>query len=139
MSILKKSIITDVHLQEAATLKSLWDMNRSRRTQSEFGAHYGLGSQTNIGHYLLGRSPLNLRSASAFAAELKCDISDFSPRLASDRLQLGGPISACVNESNPLEWKLLNLFRELTTSQQELLFTVIEAAHKHAKRLKQAP
>lgn len=84
MSDSKRSKITEVHIDEAARLKSLWDDGRPRMTQAEFGEHYKLGNQANVGHYLSGRSPLNLRAAMAFANELKCDIADFSPRLAAE-------------------------------------------------------
>lgn len=88
MSDLKRSKITPVHIEEAARLKALWNDGRPRRTQAEFGEHYGLGNQANVGHYLNGRSPLNLRAAMAFGRELKCDVADFSPRLAEEGLRL---------------------------------------------------
>jgi hypothetical protein len=77
----KRSKITQVHQDEAAKLRELWT-SRKHRTQAQFGEHYGLGSQANVGHYLQARSALNLTAAAAFATELQCRISDFSPRLA---------------------------------------------------------
>jgi hypothetical protein len=67
---------------EAARLKSVWN-SRPHRTQAEFGDAYGLGNQSNVGHYLNGRSRLNFTAAAAFAKELGCQIADFSPRLAA--------------------------------------------------------
>lgn len=87
----KRSKITDEHRQEAARLKALWDDGRPRRTQAVFGEAYGLGNQANVGHYLAARSPLNAKAAAAFAAELKCSVADFSPRLAAEIAQLGVP------------------------------------------------
>lgn len=67
---------------EAARLKAIWN-SRPHRTQAEFGDAYGLGNQSNVGHYLNGRSRLNFTAAAAFAKELGCQIADFSPRLAA--------------------------------------------------------
>lgn len=67
---------------EAERLKAIWN-SRPHRTQAEFGEVYGLGNQSNVGHYLNGRSPLNFTAAAAFAKELGCQIADFSPRLAT--------------------------------------------------------
>jgi hypothetical protein len=67
---------------EAERLKAIWN-SRPHRTQAEFGDAYGLGNQSNVGHYLNGRSRLNFTAATAFAKELGCQIADFSPRLAA--------------------------------------------------------
>lgn len=90
----KRAKITDEHLVEAAKLKTLWDDGRPHKTQAVFGEHYELGNQANVGHYLNGRSPLNLKAASAFAQELACDIAEFSPRLAAELTRLRGSASA---------------------------------------------
>lgn len=83
MSDKRRAKITDDDRRESARLKELWD-SRPHRTQAEFGEHYKLGNQANVGHYLLGRSRLNVRAATAFAQELNCSVSDFSPRLAAE-------------------------------------------------------
>ncbi|GDY37254.1 S24 family peptidase [Acidovorax sp. NB1] len=90
----KRSKITDEHRAEAARLKALWDDGRPHKTQAEFGEHYGLGNQANVGHYLNGRSALNAKAAAAFAAELQCKVSDFSPRVAGELAMLGGSAPA---------------------------------------------
>lgn len=86
----KRSKITDVHREEAARLKSIWDDGRPHRTQAVFGEHYGLGNQANVGHYLNGRSALNAKAAAAFATELGCSVADFSPRVADELALLRG-------------------------------------------------
>lgn len=79
----KRAKITDEHRQEAALLRALWESKKGQRlTQEKFGEAYGLGGQAMIGHYLAGRSALHEKAAAAFAAELGCKVSDFSPRLA---------------------------------------------------------
>ena len=87
----KRPKITDEHREEAARLKALWD-SRQHRTQAEFGEHYGLGGQANVGHYLLGRSALNPKAALAFATELGVQVAEFSPRLAVDLDKVTGGI-----------------------------------------------
>lgn len=89
----KRSKITDVHKEEAARLKALWEDGRTRRTQAIFGEHYGLGNQANVGHYLNGRSALNVKAATAFAAELGCKVAEFSPRISEELERLGGSVS----------------------------------------------
>lgn len=93
MSDPKRAKITDVHRGEAAALRALWDAKRPKRTQAEFGEHYGLGNQSNVGHYLAARIPLNLKAAAAFASELGCDVADFSPRVAVELGQLGSAVA----------------------------------------------
>ena len=86
----KRSKITDEHREEAARLKALWEDGRPRRTQAIFGEQYGLGNQANVGHYLNGRSALNVKASVAFATELGCQVSDFSQRIAEELERLGG-------------------------------------------------
>ena len=83
----KRSKITDEHREEARKLKALWDA-RALRTQAQFGEAFSLGNQSNVGHYLNARSPLNLSAALAFSKELGVEISEFSPRLMLERNQL---------------------------------------------------
>lgn len=90
MNELKRSRITDVHRQEAARLKAIWEDGRPRKTQAEFGEYYGLGNQANVGHYLAARSPLNPKAAAAFALELGVSVAEFSPRIAADIVSLSG-------------------------------------------------
>ncbi len=85
----KRSKITQEHVLEAEALKRLWKGRARKCTQEEFGAKYGLGSQANVGHYLGARSPLNIKAASAFAKEIGCQVSDFSPRVAAEMALIG--------------------------------------------------
>lgn len=55
----------------------------TRGTQAVFGEKYEIGNQSAVGQYLRGAAPLNLAVAHKFAECLGCQISDFSPRLAS--------------------------------------------------------
>lgn len=88
---------------EAARLKAIWN-SRPHRTQAEFGDAYGLGNQSNVGHYLNGRSRLNFTAAAAFAKELGCQIADFSPRLAAQLARIS-PVDITLPRTpgNPMD------------------------------------
>lgn len=85
----RRSKITDLHRQEAAKLKDLWD-SKPHPTQAVFGETFDLGNQANVGHYLNGRSALNVKAARAFAEVLGCNIDEFSPRVAMELAALAG-------------------------------------------------
>ena len=136
----KRSKITPEHQQESARLKALWDDGRPHRTQAVFGEAYGLGNQANVGHYLNGRSPLNPKAAVAFAAELGCSVSDFSPRVAEELAQLSGMARP---QNSPATRSLNPAPRESTLEQMldvlaNTLETLPEAARLEAAPLLQA-
>lgn len=79
----KKSKISEENRRESAALLSIWNAKHTL-SQTDFGEAYGLGNQSNVGHYLHARNPLNLKAAMAFATHLDCEIADFSPRLARE-------------------------------------------------------
>jgi hypothetical protein len=128
----KKSKITEEHREEAAALKALWDDGRPRRTQTEFGEAYGLGNQANIGHYLLARNPLNLRAALSFAKELKCKVSEFSPRVATEIEQLLPLLTDQLPHSlqTDQERQLVHLFRELSPASKGLALGIVLGVHE---------
>lgn len=79
----KKSKITAENRAESAALLAIWKAKHTL-SQNDFGEAYGLGNQSNVGHYLHARNAINLKAAMAFASHLDCDIADFSPRLARE-------------------------------------------------------
>lgn len=129
----KRPKITDVHRQEATRLKALWD-DRKQRTQAEFGEVYGLGNQANVGHYLLGRSPLNIKAALAFATELRCQIGDFSPRLAAELEPITvAPITSGSPTTDELERQLLEMFRALPLESKDMVLHLANGLYNAAK------
>lgn len=80
----RKAIVTQEHLEEARRLREIWDRTPDRGTQESFGARYGIGSQSAVGFFLNGKTPLSLKAAKGFARGLGVPISDFSPRLAKE-------------------------------------------------------
>ena len=89
--------------QDAARLKLLYEEYRRNGglKQEEFAPKYGLKSQSNMGHYLNARRPLNLRAAVGFAEGMGVPIERFSPRLAAEASK-AAPLSR--NTAEPAPW-----------------------------------
>ncbi|NMG64349.1 hypothetical protein GPA19_05240 [Azoarcus indigens] len=85
MSTQKKAKVEQIHIEEAARLKALYETQRPEKmSQEKFGATYEIGSQGVVWQYLNARIPLNLEAALKFAKGLSCSVGQFSPRLAKD-------------------------------------------------------
>ena len=67
---------------EGAKVKAMMRVRGLR--QEETARRCGIGSQSNLSHYLSGRRALTLAYASKLAGVLGCSIADFSPRLARE-------------------------------------------------------
>lgn len=83
----REAIPSNVVEAEAKALKTLWDAARAEKRvppQTEVGAAFEIGTQGAVWQYLNGHRPLNLKAARGFAAALKCQIADFSTRLAKE-------------------------------------------------------
>lgn len=129
----KRSKITDEHRREATSLKAIWDA-RKQRTQAEFGEAYGLGNQANVGHYLLGRSPLNVKAALAFATELRCKVDEFSPRIAAELEPLtAAPGGSGAPTADELERQLLEMFRALPLESKDMVLHLANGLYNAAK------
>ena len=87
----RKANITAIHVEEARLLRHLWK-ERHTLSQEEFGQQYDIGTQGAVWQYLNHRTPLNPKAASAFAEHLRCDVAEFSMRVAAeiDALKRGG-------------------------------------------------
>lgn len=79
----RKAKVTEENVKESARLKSIWDAATGRPSQEVFAAKYEIGTQSALTQFLNGHTPLSLKAAMGFAKGLDCDISDFSPRLAT--------------------------------------------------------
>ncbi len=75
--------LTPEQAQECSRLKQLF-LEKSDISQREFVKKYNLGTPANLGQYLQGRRPLNLKIANVMAKALGIEVSDFSPRLAKE-------------------------------------------------------
>lgn len=114
----KKAKILPVHEEESARLLLLF--KEAGFSQEGFGAKFNIGTQGMVWQYLHAKSPLNLEAAINFARGLRCNVADFSPRLASI-LKLAPDIGLSSEELI-----LLNFFRE---AGDETRMTMIRMAN----------
>lgn len=98
----KKAKIEPVHVEESAKLKELY-LNRATGSQAEFGATYDIGSQGMVWQYLNAKAPLNLSAALKFARGLRCEVSEFSGRLAAEMIQPGNSQEVIALRNRPGE------------------------------------
>jgi hypothetical protein len=114
----KRGNVTDEHRQEAARLRALWERERERLkaaglgSQEAFGAEFKIGNQAAVGFFLNGKTALSPKAAAGFARGLRCDVKDFSPRLAE--------LLATQVEPAPQEQPLSALALELATLADSL-------------------
>lgn len=75
----------EVKRKEGRALGALWKAHAklTGRTQEKFSEEQGY-SQGNFSHYVGGRRPIPLDVGVALAEEMRCDLEDFSPRLADE-------------------------------------------------------
>ena len=88
----RKANVNKEHKEEAAQLSKIWRSTK-HETQAVFGEKYEVGTQSAVGQFLRGESPLSLKAARGFATGLGCRIADFSPRLAKEAEQLSGLVN----------------------------------------------
>jgi len=89
----KRATITPEHLEEARKLLALYTECKTnghlkKVSQAAMGADYGIGSQALVWQFLHGRTALTLDAAVGFANALRCEVADFSERLAEKQRQL---------------------------------------------------
>jgi hypothetical protein len=79
----KAAKITEENRAESAKLKVLYEASNHNLSQAAFGAEFDIGNQGAVWQCLNASGmPISLKAARGFAKGLRCDISDFSPRLA---------------------------------------------------------
>lgn len=82
----KDALLTEENRSESSKLKALWatyKQDSNSLTQEAFGQKYGIGNQGAVWQCLNAKGmPISLKAAQGFAEGLKCQIEDFSPRLA---------------------------------------------------------
>ena len=86
MKIAKKDTLTPEQKADAARLKTLFE--QQPLSQLKFANLHELGTQGMLGHYLNGRSPLNLPAAVKFSKGLGVPIAAFSPTIAAMMTEL---------------------------------------------------
>jgi len=91
------------HHDDAARLRALFK-EKATLSQLAFGQRYGLGTQSMISQYLLGRRPLNIDAAMKFADGLGCTINDISPSLAQKIDKARHYVVSSDTDSLPAAW-----------------------------------
>lgn len=130
----KKSKLDEAQLADAQRLRRLWDAYKASGglDQDDFAAEYGLKSQSNVGHYLQARQPLNIKAAIAFAKGMKIPVEAISPAIASEiedavpilRSPSSAPkLPASLLELNGAEGQLIMFFRGLSPDVQAHVLT----------------
>lgn len=134
----RKAIVTDEHRQEALLLAELWE-RLPHASQAVFGEQHGVGSQSAVGQFLRGDTPLSLKAAAGFAEGLGCKIKDFSPRLAEQAIQfaeLAGPTDspASIADLSKFEIQLILMVRAM---KQEAINEIAQVAQDLYKKSQQ--
>jgi hypothetical protein len=130
----KKSRLDEAQLADAQRLRRLWDSYKAAGglDQVDFAEEYGLKSQSNVGHYLQARQPLNIKAAIAFAKGMKIPIEAISPAIAAEiedalpilRSPASAPkLPANLLELNGAEGQLIMFFRGLPPELQAHVLT----------------
>lgn len=102
----KKRTISDEQQQECAALKALFEkrqkgLKRHGVKVNQYTAADYLGmTQSGLNQYLNGVNPLNLAVAVKMADYVGVDISDFSPRLAKEALELAQRVNEASQHKN---------------------------------------
>jgi hypothetical protein len=122
----KRGTVTELNKEESRKLRAIWDGTREKPSQAAFGEMFGIGSQAAVGHFLNGHAAISLKAARGFAEGLKCDISDFSPRLAEEAAKLGKAAGAMSDQIDMtalgrMELQLVMLFRGLSAEHKDEL------------------
>lgn len=121
----KKAVITDENRAESAKLKQLWEARKHIHgmNQIEFGDRFGIGTQGAVSGCLNARMAISLKAGTGFAIGLKCDIAEFSPRLAA---QVNAATQAAFEAMGPHNSPTKHLATEV---QPPGLYKVTTAKH----------
>lgn len=94
--------LTTEQLEDCKRLKALYESKKKELgiTQQSIAEMLDI-SQGAVGHYLNGRNALNLQIAAVFARQLKVSISEFSPSLAREAVELSRVIDNNVSDPRP--------------------------------------
>lgn len=138
----KKAIVTEEHREESALLSALWD-RLPHPNQTIFGEQYDVGSQSAVGQFLRGDTPLSLKAAAGFAMGLGVKISEFSPRLAKQAMhyaELSGASSPALNitDLNKIEAQLVLMLRAMSPDLQAELVQIANKLHNQERPAKSA-
>lgn len=116
--------LTPEEIAECDALKALF-ADRAGMSQAAAAAAWGLGSQSNLSHYLNKRQSITLDAATKFAKGLGVPIDDFSPRLARQARAISRAASshetaaAMTHEADAADTRMLDRAFVIPLSQLE--------------------
>jgi len=80
--------LTREQKQDAERLRGIYEkrkdesrLSQKRLSQESLADEFGFSAQATVNQYLVGKIPLNVKTAVKFAEHLKCKVSDFSPSI----------------------------------------------------------
>lgn len=127
----RRKPLEDWQADDAARLKKLWEKRDPKVSQAAFAVENKIGeTQGVVWQYLNGVIPLNLGVALKFARGLKCNIADFSPRLAralASEHTLQQPLAG-YKVSQAEAKALLETWEQLSQAQRETALAKLKAA-----------
>lgn len=127
----RRKPLEDWQADDAARLKKLWDKRDPKVSQAAFASEHKIGeTQGIVWQYLNGVIPLNLATALKFARGLKCNVADFSPRLAralASEHTMQQPLAGYkVSQAEAKD--LLETWEQLSHAQREAALAKLKAA-----------
>jgi transcriptional regulator with XRE-family HTH domain len=88
-NVARRGKVNPENIEEARRLKALFKAGDHGLTQEAFGQKFGIGNQGAVWQFLNGRTAISMNAAKGFASGLRCEIADFSPRLAKEAAEVG--------------------------------------------------
>lgn len=111
-----QQVPAEIRTKEAEALRKVWDREHGSLSQAQFAADNGW-IQPQVYQYLKGLRSLNIIAARAFAKALRCEIAEFSERLATEDERRAWPFQRLKEDS----------WWDLSRSQRERLESLMLA------------
>jgi len=134
--------LTPEQKQDAERLKGIYDERKKelKLSQELLADEFGFSAQSVVNQYLIGRIPLNVKTAVKFAEHLRCRVSDFSPSIQHeiDRLSRYASESAepfdMSNEGEQCLLMLKSLSPNERSTVMNVVATLVDSFRKQRKK-----
>jgi len=140
--------LTREQKQDAERLRGIYEkrkdesrLSQKRLSQESLADEFGFSAQATVNQYLVGKIPLNVKTAVKFAEHLKCKVSDFSPsiqheidRLAKYASEKAEPCGRS-NEGEQSQVMLESLSPDERSIAMNVLAAVVDSLRKQRKKL----
>jgi phage repressor protein C with HTH and peptisase S24 domain len=97
----RQARVTAEHEREASVLKRLFEARKRELglTQNSLGHDYDIGNQAAVWQFMNAKVPLSMKAARGFARGLRCELAEFSPRLAREAISIGATVQTSAHSS----------------------------------------